>query len=167
MLEFVPRAYWIIIAASLIVLAVVLVGRRRSHWPAALVSLGVAAVILWRFLGVPQLTDASVPPTAAEPPPEGLPWGLIGLLYLAMLLGMAAQYVYLKSERARFRWHLFIKPILLSPVVFLPLLAGLQDHLNGGPWNLARLMLLFIAFQNGFFWKTLFDAQAGRIQAKS
>ncbi len=83
-----------------------------------------------------------------------------------MLAGMAAQYFYLKTDRARFRWTLFIKPVLLSPVIFLPLLAGLGDHLNGGPWNLARLMLLFIAFQNGFFWKTLFDAQAGRLHAR-
>jgi hypothetical protein len=165
-LEFVPQAYWIIIAASLIVLAVVLVGRRRSHWPAALVSLGLAAVILWRFLGAPVDMGTTVPVIEVEPA-GSLPWGLIGLLYLAMLAGMAAQYVYLKSERARFRWHLFVKPVLLSPVVFLPLLAGLQDHLDGGPWNLARLMLLFIAFQNGFFWKTLFDAQAGRIRSTS
>ena len=158
MLEFVPQVHWLLIALSLFLLAVALVGMRRSQWPAALVSLVLAGVVLWRAF---QPTDLEI--KGGE---VGLHWGLIALLYLSMLAGMASQYFYLKTERTRFRWSVFIKPALVSPVIFLPLLAGLQDHLDDGPWNLARLMLLFVAFQNGFVWKTFFDAQAGKFQAK-
>jgi hypothetical protein len=49
-------------------------------------------------------------------------------------------------------------PVLASPIVFIPLLASLQ---NADP-DLSRIdvpgfMIFVVAFENGFFWKEYFD----------
>jgi hypothetical protein len=117
-----PQVYWWIAVASLLLLVVMILAERRAF--KLLVGLailglvaGLAAVNLRLAIGIETKGDES-----------GLPWGLIGLLYLALVAGMAAQYAFLKSPRARFRWAAFLKPFLASPVVFMPLLAGLAVH---------------------------------------
>ncbi len=54
------------------------------------------------------------------------------VLYLFMLLGMLAQYLYTrfempKTQRKEFDIGLFIAPIFASPIIFIPLLAALQN----------------------------------------
>jgi hypothetical protein len=86
-------------------------------------------------------------------------------LYLCMLLGMLCHYLFAlfvtpKEHRAPFDFPSFLAPIFASPIVFIPLLGALQS----GPIDLAELtvqktMVFLVAFQNGFFWKELFDNQ--------
>jgi hypothetical protein len=84
-------------------------------------------------------------------------------LFLSMVCGMLAQFLFdhfspPQRERKRFEWGLFLRPVFASPVVFLPLLAAFQNadidltHLTS-----ARFMVFLVAFQNGFFWKEVFD----------
>ena len=48
-------------------------------------------------------------------------------------------------------------PILVSPIVFIPLLTLTSELGAGGAFTRARLMAYLVAFQNGFFWKQLFE----------
>jgi hypothetical protein len=80
-----------------------------------------------------------------------------------MLLGMAAQYGYNrfeqpKAERKAFDFGLFIAPIFASPIIFIPLLAALQNaDLDLTRLTTPKMMVFFVAFENGFFWKEYFD----------
>ena len=81
----------------------------------------------------------------------------IVLCYGSMLLGMTAEYAYSLAERAsrgeakvKFDTLTFLMPIFASPIVFIPLLTG-------GAFTRARVMVYLVAFQNGFFWKQLFE----------
>jgi len=86
-------------------------------------------------------------------------------LFICMLLGMAAQFLYSHfvvpaSERKPFDFGLFIAPIFASPVVFIPLLAAFQNNdIDLTTLTIPRMMVFLVAFQNGFFWKDFFDRQ--------
>lgn len=97
---------------------------------------------------------------------QAVPWGTVGLLYVAMIMGMVAQYFYFYPRR-QFRWRAFIKPFLASPIVFMPLVSAYQKALTGlDAFELGDLMLLCVAFQNGFFWKVIFDKREEQLAAK-
>jgi hypothetical protein len=97
---------------------------------------------------------------------QAVPWGTVGLLYFAMMLGMVAQYFFFYGRR-KFRWRDFIKPLLASPIVFMPLVSAYQKALTSlDTFELGDLMLLCVAFQNGFFWKVIFDKREEQLAAK-
>jgi len=86
------------------------------------------------------------------------------ICYAAMLLGMAAEYGYSIAERrtrgetTSFDMLTFLMPIFASPIVFIPLLTLTSElGAGGGAFTRARLMVYLVAFQNGFFWKQLFE----------
>ena len=82
-----------------------------------------------------------------------------------MLLGMTAEYAYSLAERAsrgearvKFDALTFLMPVFASPIVFIPLLTLTSEiGAGGGAFTRARLMVYLVAFQNGFFWKQLFE----------
>jgi hypothetical protein len=84
-------------------------------------------------------------------------------LYVSMLLGMFAQYAFRHFDRPRRRrtewdWHLFLAPVFASPLVFLPLATSfISAGLDLESLTAPRLMIFFVAFENGFFWKEFFD----------
>jgi len=90
-------------------------------------------------------------------------------LFLCMVLGMLAQFVFdhlsvPQRERKRFEWGLFLSPLFASPVVFIPLLAAFQNaDIDLTHLTTARFMVFLVAFQNGFFWKEVFDKQRERL----
>lgn len=97
---------------------------------------------------------------------QSVPWATVGLLYVSMITGMVAQYFYFYSRR-KFRWRAFIKPFLASPIVFMPLVSAYQKALTSlNAFELGDLMLLCVAFQNGFFWKVIFDKREEQIGGK-
>jgi hypothetical protein len=83
------------------------------------------------------------------------------VLYICMLLGMLFNYLYnllMESKKLPFNFRRFVAPIFASPVVFLPLLTSLQNaELDLREFSTAKLMLLLIAFGNGFIWKQIVD----------
>ena len=80
-----------------------------------------------------------------------------------MLLGMLAHWLYVwletpQRKRPAFDLGLFLGPVLASPIIFIPLLASLQNtDLNLSQIDIPRFMVFVVAFENGFFWKEYFD----------
>ena len=73
------------------------------------------------------------------------------LMFVGVLLGMAANYVF--YQRGRFFWRRFVRPFVISPVVLLPLIGSLQ----GAELQPVQLVcFIILAFQNGFFWQEVF-----------
>lgn len=68
-----------------------------------------------------------------------------------MILGMAAQggFSHLTGS-APWQWGAFLAPFLISPMIFQGFLAIVKSEID-------TLTGTLIAFQNGFFWKQIFD----------
>jgi len=90
-------------------------------------------------------------------------------LFLFMVFGMLAQFLFdhfsaSQRERKGFDWGLFLAPLFASPVVFIPLLAAFQNaDIDVTHLTTARFMVFLVAFQNGFFWREVFDKQRERL----
>jgi hypothetical protein len=116
------------------------------------------AVILHRLCGFPAAKPTTIPMVAG--PNEG---PVIGVLFACMLLGMLAHrlFVWLETpqrKRPTFDLGLFIAPVLASPIIFVPLLASLQNAKpNLAQLDISHFMLFLVAFQNGFFWQEYFE----------
>ncbi len=91
-------------------------------------------------------------------------WPLWIALYLCMLFGMLAQYGYRHFERpnrhrTKWDWGVFLAPVFASPIIFIPLATACM----GKGFSLKNLddpasaMVYLVAFENGFFWKELYD----------
>lgn len=80
------------------------------------------------------------------------PESTILLMLVSVVLGMTANYFF--HLKKGFNWLTFIKPLFISPIVLLPLI-GTVNETALQPVQLFSLM--FIAFQNGFFWKEVYN----------
>jgi hypothetical protein len=74
-------------------------------------------------------------------------WAVLAM-FVGVVLGMIAQYVWTKPET--FTLLDFLRPIVVSPMVLLPLIGSLS---NGPLEPLQMLSLALLAFQNGYFWQ--------------
>jgi hypothetical protein len=72
----------------------------------------------------------------------------IGLMFLGVVLGIAATYVF--NLAGSFSWRDFLRPLVASPIVLLPLIGSVQGA-QLEPMQLVSFTVL--AFQNGFFWQ--------------
>jgi H+/Cl- antiporter ClcA len=80
----------------------------------------------------------------------------IGLMFVGVILGMVARYLFW-LRRAAFSWLDFVRPLVVSPIVLLPLIGTLE---NGGLDSVQLASVVILAFQNGFFWQqVLRDAE--------
>lgn len=85
------------------------------------------------------------------------------VLFMCMLLGMLAQYGFKRFEGSRetrqpVDWANLLAPVFASPIVFVPLLGALQNaDIDLRRLDAVRIMVFFVAFENGFFWKDYFD----------
>ena len=81
------------------------------------------------------------------------PVAAIGIMFGSVLVGTAARYVFYRQ--GRYTWRSFLKPLVISPIVLLPLLGSLQGIATLEPIQLISFALL--SFQNGFFWETVLE----------
>lgn len=131
---------------------------KAKKWIRLCLSLIVLEIIVYflnRKFGYPFLVESKGPVEETV---------AIVLSYLCMVLGMVAQYFYRQAESSgrglKIEIAPFLMPIFASPIVFIPLLAIIQDTtMGGGAFAKAKIMLYLVAFQNGFFWKDIFDRQ--------
>ena len=145
------------------ILAASVVGLLACVWWASVVRARprrVARAVALTLLAVAVLRYALVAPVEAKGTVhETL---AIAFCYAAMLLGMVAQYAYQQAETRDFRFDpgAFFMPIFASPIVFVPLLTVIGEVNTSGALATSKLMVYLIAFQNGFFWRGFFAAQA-------
>ena len=81
----------------------------------------------------------------------------VGLMLIAILMGMAARYIF--YQRRKFSWRSFLRPFLVSPIVLLPFLGTFPFGSQPEPVQVASFAIL--AFQNGFFWRVIFERAKG------
>jgi uncharacterized membrane protein len=155
-----PRVMTVVVAGSSALLGLWTAWQFRSSARRVQALVAIVALILYLVLlhfafGFPSLpTDfAKGPETDVRP--------LVLALFVCMLLGMGAEYLYhyldAKSEQRKFDWGSFLKPFLVSPLVFVPLAASLQSaNVNLSSFNIPLLMLYLVAFENGFLWRGYF-----------
>lgn len=111
-------------------------------------------------------TGATEPPSISRPA-QITPSGplISAALFLAMLLGITAKWLWdaLESRRGRRKLRLdgysLLQPFLVSPIVFGGVIAITHVTLD-----VAGALL---AFQNGFFWQTVFATIAARQQSRT
>jgi drug/metabolite transporter (DMT)-like permease len=150
-----PRELAIILMASAIGVIVTvayrdIMRRRPRRFLPTVVLVGVALGVYAFALPEDVEAKGTVDETAA-----------IVFCYLAMVSGMIAEYFYTQAEhgakKLTFEPMNFLMPIFASPIVFIPLLTITSDIAIGGAFTKAKLMVYFVAFQNGFFWKGFFE----------
>ncbi len=146
MSPFITYALIAFMAAYGLVLAVDLVSRRA--WKPVLLQVGILGlVIVLLHLAV----DFPIPRRAFG---GAAPLIAVVIMLVCTILGMAAQHVFYMEDRG-FSWLAFVRPIVISPIVLLPLLGSVL-----GTPQLTNIQLVsfgFLAFQNGFFWKVVLE----------
>ena len=115
------------------------------------------AALHWTF-GFPSVSGAdSKSPESAAP----IFAAIVIYMYLAMVAGMAFEYLYRYLEGApadrRFEFGSLVKPVLVSPLVFIPLASSLQTVNLDLTIGIPRFMLFLVAFENGFLWRGYFS----------
>jgi uncharacterized membrane protein YjgN (DUF898 family) len=83
-------------------------------------------------------------------------------MFTCMVLGMAAESLYhyldTPADKRQFDLGTFVKPFLVSPLVFMPLAASLENsNLDLSQFDAPRLMVFLVAFENGFLWRGYFS----------
>jgi hypothetical protein len=74
------------------------------------------------------------------------------VMFGAAVLGIVARYIFY-LEKGQFSILDFAKPIVISPIVLLPLIASLQT--TGELTGMQFVSFGLLAFQNGFFWQAV------------
>src|SRR5262245_55767815 len=74
------------------------------------------------------------------------------IMFGATVLGIIARYIFY-LQKGQFSIFDFAKPIVISPIVLLPLIASLQTTSELTGMQFVSFGLL--AFQNGFFWQAI------------
>ena len=76
----------------------------------------------------------------------------VSIMFGCVIFGIFSNYLFFSTT---FTWREFLRPVLISPIVLMPLY-GLVE---GTPdiQNMKLISLCLISFQNGFFWKVLFE----------
>jgi len=149
------------VLASMLSLIIVLafLAKKSGRWRSFF--LACAGLVLFAFF-LNRILNFPFKPATAKGPQDLV---LAFALYVCMLAGIIAQFLYRRFERPQpkrpaWDWGLFLAPVFASPIVFIPLLAAFQtSEVKLEQLTAPRLMVFFVAFQNGFFWKEFFDRQ--------
>lgn len=141
-------------------------------WYASLTAIGLSAYwgvrrheispLLWTALPLGVLLGLLVQARGEE----DLQRPLVMALYVMMIMGMLAHYAYerfqsSRGRRRKFGIGVFLAPVFVSPIVFLPL-ASIFQTTEPVQASASRLMLFLVAFENGFFWREFFENRMGR-----
>jgi hypothetical protein len=123
------------------------------------------AVLHWTF-GFPSVAGAE----SKSGETDALVFPAIVLyMYVAMVLGMICEYVYHYLDGApgdrHFELGSLIKPVLVSPLVFIPLASSLQAANLDLTFGIPRVMLFLVAFENGFLWRGYFSRKMSGAEA--
>ena len=163
-----PLAMTVIVGICLTAVAIwaiIALIRARRRAPLVLAILGIISylLVLKALFDFPRLPSESKGA-------EGSILPLVFALYLCMLGGMMAEYFYhyldtADAKQRRFDFASFLKPFFVSPLVFVPLAASLQaSNLTSSSFDVSRLMVFLVAFENGFLWRGYFTRKMAQAQ---
>jgi hypothetical protein len=124
----------------------------------------------------PVITTSPPGDAAAPPPPEAAPSAefataegsalpqFYGMLYACMILGMLGKVLFDAVTEAgavdwRARGRGAVVPLLVSPIIFLGIMKSVDATASAELTSF--ISIACVAFQNGFFWHTLFDRTGG------
>jgi hypothetical protein len=171
----VPLFATVTLAASAVLLLAWMLWRQYRSPKWSTFALNLLGLILYVLL----LRSLFGFPDFAPPQPKGpqdIQFLALALaMYVCMLAGMAAEYLYhffdaSPSRPRQFDIGSFVKPFLVSPLVFMPLAASLQNaNLDFSRFDAPRLMVFLVAFENGFLWRGYFSrklAESARAAAQ-
>jgi hypothetical protein len=119
-----------------------------------LVACGGAYIFLFQ-------TGPQVQPKSDQPSQ----WAFLVVLYACTVIGMLSNYLYnrfaaAQESRRPFDFWNFVAPVFLSPVVFCPLYnAFVSAGVDLGTFSASKLMIFFVAFEQGFFWKDFLESR--------
>jgi len=116
---------------------------RRTFWIEAFFLIAAFLVLRWQ-VGFPTIRQSFSGTTTAT---------TIFVMYVCVALGTVANYIF--HLKGRFSWKSLARPLAVSPLVLLPLMGTLQGRSEIEDVQLIWFGLL--AFQNGFFWRVVFD----------
>ncbi len=74
------------------------------------------------------------------------------IMFGFVVFGIVSNYLFFVKA---FEWREFLRPILISPIVLMPLY-GLLEGANDIQ-DMKMISLCLASYQNGFFWKVLFE----------
>jgi hypothetical protein len=85
-------------------------------------------------------------------------------LYISTIFGIVGHHIFIqireveeRKRKIKIKWIPVIKPLIISPLIFLAVMTQLAQMGGGGEGLKANIMQFILAFQNGFFWKTIFE----------
>jgi hypothetical protein len=145
-----PRALTVLELLFIILLALWVVvdlvrTRRLLTGALQLLALALLVIVLYLATGFPQSDRVSFGPSHVE--------GALMVMAISVVLGIAARYIF--YLRGRFSWAAFLKPLVISPIILLPLIGSLQGASSLEPLQMVSLGCL--SFQNGFFWQMVLE----------
>ena len=131
-------------AFALFIIIELIVSRAVTRFVVQAVTILVLILILRVITGFPKITTAfgGVSPIIA-----------IGIMFVCTILGIVGHYFF--NLKGRFSWRTFLKPLIISPIVLLPLIGSVQG--TSDIENIQLISFGFLAFQNGFFWKEVLE----------
>lgn len=140
-----PFANYILRVCFVVYLLLGCVGafRRQAAAWRELAALAVAFGILHWTTGFPAVIQSFA---------GSSPLFAILIMFVCVVMGMLANYFF--ELRSPFTWNSFVKPLLVSPIVLFPLWGTVETRTD--IQTLELISLAFLAFQNGFFWRSVF-----------
>lgn len=152
---------WLII----IIIQLVQNKQRKGYWVASIIQIlliPIIAKLLNRYLGyfsdIQEMGTINISENMT-----------LVSLYISMTLGMVAHHVFVQvreiierpSEekgtiKLKIVWFPILMPLVVSPFIFLSVLSLLQKMGTQATTSTAVVTQCILAFQNGFFWKTIF-----------
>ena len=147
---------WIITSCLLPILDLAQ-NKKHSSIGTSKLPIGVVIALLFAsvmlFLEIPQRLLPEPMVLGPDTTVPGLDQKLLPLyLYITMLAGMFSKYLWdytAPNTRKRFNFRLFIRPVIVSPIVFAVLWTVTGNKIS--------VITFCFSFQNGFFWQAILE----------
>jgi len=98
-------------------------------------------------------------PAIRTAPGDASPITAIVIMFVCTLIGIIAHQIFYRKGEFSWRSFLnFLKPLVISPILLLPLFDFLLE--SSASISIKLIYFGILAFQNGFFWKNIIELKA-------
>ena len=92
-------------------------------------------------------------------------------LYISTVLGILGHHIFIqikglnsRGKQPKLKWVPLLKPLAISPIIFMAVLNQLNKMGTQANTLTAVITQFILAFQNGFFWREVFENAKTKIQ---